>query len=190
LTQRTNALLRWNERAYAVVERDHPDAITADRRNIAENERRRQHVFEPREAAGELRHGPSAVDERDDRLRPLDRLLARDQVSMARGRFPIKKPRVVPGNVVAEPGERRTFSSLLEHVHADFAESIVNRQESETADVRQRGHDHDVRVHVEADQTRDQSAPRLDAPRHGTEPEPAAPVGQHGNGERVFVRLL
>src|SRR6185437_10394712 len=84
--QRTFASLRRHGCANSIVERDETHTVAARRRHVAEHERRREHMLETWVASGELRHRAAAIDERDDRLRAFDRLLAADQTAVARRR--------------------------------------------------------------------------------------------------------
>ena len=75
-------------------------------------------MLEAREGAGELRHRSARVNETKQRLRLLDREVARDRLASTRRGLPIDVPRIVANNVFAKAGEASSLSALFERANA------------------------------------------------------------------------
>src|SRR6185437_12208013 len=181
--------LRRHGCANSIVERDEPHAVAARRRHVAEHERRREHMLEARVASGELRHRAAAIDERDDRLRAFDRLLAADQTAVARRRFPVEEARIVAGHVIAKSGEGRSLAAQLEGANARLAQAILECEQPKAAHVAERRYDGGRLVGVgwNDDDARQQPEGRGDAHRDRAQRVPAPRVADDAERETTFA---
>ena len=126
-------------------------------------------MLEPRELSCELRHAAAGVDQREHRLRSLDRVLARDQLGALGGGLPVDVARVIAPHVLTQSGETLPLAAPTEVPHSGGVEPVLHREQTVAPYPRDRGGHPDLVSGREAETRTDESPGRGDARSDGTE---------------------